>query len=82
MLLLSLKNDWQPPLFESGRCENSFCGLQNLQKALLFITKDLNGPIGFKQFNGGKTSYLSKYQNEKKQKTKRCSGLLYIILYL
>ena len=24
MLLLSLKNDWQPLLFESGRCENSF----------------------------------------------------------
>ena len=40
MLLLSLKNDWQPLLFESedsGEVWKRFCGLQNkLPKALLF----------------------------------------------
>ena len=40
MLLLGLKNGWQPPLFESedsGEVWKLFCGLQNkLLKALLF----------------------------------------------
>ena len=40
MLLLSLKNGWQPVLFESedsGEVWKLFCGLQNkLPKALLF----------------------------------------------
>ena len=49
MLLLSLKNDRWPLLFESedpGEEWKLFCELRNkLPKTLLFITKDLNSAI-------------------------------------
>ena len=46
MLLLSLKNDWQPLLFESGRCENSFVDYKiNYKKLCYSLQKIWTGPL-------------------------------------
>ena len=46
MLLLSLKNDWQPLLFELGRCENSFVDYKiNYEKFLYSLRKIWTGPV-------------------------------------
>ena len=46
MLLLSLKNDWQPLLFESGRCENSFVDYKiNYEKLCYSLRKIWTDPV-------------------------------------
>ena len=46
MLLLSLKNDWQPLLFESGRCENSFVDYKiNYEKPCYSLRKIWTDPL-------------------------------------
>ena len=41
MLLLSLKNDWQPLLFESGRCENSFVDYKKKYEELYYSLRKI-----------------------------------------
>ena len=46
MLLLSLKNDWQPLLFESGRCKNLFVDYKiNYEKLCYSLQKIWPDPM-------------------------------------
>ena len=46
MLLLSLNNDWQPLLFESGKCENSFVDYKiNYEKLCYLLRKIWTDPL-------------------------------------